>query len=94
MVHFLAHGKDDSVGVAVVDLKAGQTAEGWNTEKEEAVQVKANSDIPLGHKIALADIKQGGTVIKYNCPIGAASQSIRRGDHVHTHNLKSKRWTA
>ena len=94
MVHFLAHGKDDTVGVAVVDLKAGQTAEGWNSEKDEAVRATANSDIPLGHKIALTDIKQGDSVIKYNCPIGVASQNIRRGDHVHTHNLKSKRWQA
>ena len=42
-----------------------------------------------GHKYALCDIAAGENVIKYGNPIGHATADIRRGDHVHTHNLKT-----
>lgn len=46
-------------------------------------------NIPLGHKIALADIKKGSEVIKYGFPIGCALADIKAGSFVHTHNLVS-----
>ena len=46
------------------------------------------SDIPAGHKIALDAIASGQSVIKYGWPIGIATQSIARGEHIHAHNLK------
>lgn len=42
-----------------------------------------------GHKQALCDIKTGGNVIKYGYPIGHAIVDIKKGDIVHTHNLKT-----
>jgi hypothetical protein len=45
--------------------------------------------IGLGHKIARVDIPNGGKVLKYGAPIGSASQSILKGEHVHLQNLKS-----
>lgn len=42
-----------------------------------------------GHKIALADIKKGENVIKYGYPIGHATEDIKAGEHVHTHNVKT-----
>lgn len=42
-----------------------------------------------GHKIALADIKKGENVIKYGYPIGHATEDIKAGEHVHTHNIKT-----
>lgn len=42
-----------------------------------------------GHKYALRDIKCGENIIKYGWPIGHATADIKRGDHVHTHNLKT-----
>jgi len=45
--------------------------------------------IPAGHKIALADIRKGEKVVKYGYPIGVATQDIRMGEFVHTHNLAS-----
>ena len=42
-----------------------------------------------GHKYALCDIKRGENVIKYGNPIGHATEDIKKGDHVHTHNLKT-----
>jgi (2R)-sulfolactate sulfo-lyase subunit alpha len=31
-------------------------------------------------------------VIKYGEDIGRIVVPVRKGDHVHTHNLKTKRW--
>ena len=42
-----------------------------------------------GHKYALCDIKKGKDIIKYGSPIGHAAQNIKKGEHVHTHNLKT-----
>ena len=39
-----------------------------------------------GHKYAVRDIKQGENIIKYGYPIGHATQDIKIGEHVHTHN--------
>ena len=42
-----------------------------------------------GHKYALQDIPCGGTVIKYGNPIGHATSDIAKGEHVHSHNMKT-----
>ena len=40
-----------------------------------------------GHKYALKDIAVGENIIKYGMPIGKATQTIKKGEHVHTHNV-------
>ncbi len=40
-----------------------------------------------GHKYALCDIPRGANVIKYGNPIGHATADIKKGEHVHTHNV-------
>ncbi len=92
MIQFLVHEKSDTVGVATMDLKAGETAMGLMMDNDEKVEVKTLMDIPLGHKIALKDFKVGDTVIKYGHDIGKVVDAIRKGEHVHVHNLKTKRW--
>ena len=47
--------------------------------------------VEFGHKIALCPILQGEDVIKYGQVIGQTTQAIQTGDHVHVHNMKSKR---
>lgn len=42
-----------------------------------------------GHKYALRDIRAGEPIIKYGSPIGHATQDIAKGEHVHSHNLKT-----
>ena len=42
-----------------------------------------------GHKYAVRDIACGENVIKYGMPIGHATADIKKGEHVHTHNLKT-----
>ena len=46
--------------------------------------------LETGHKIALFDIKKGADVIKYGYPIGYATEDIKEGDSVHSHNIKTK----
>jgi len=50
-----------------------------------------NVDVNLnnGQKYAMYDIKKGENIIKYGQPIGHATCDIRRGEHVHTHNMET-----
>jgi (2R)-sulfolactate sulfo-lyase subunit alpha len=93
VIQFLVHdASHDTVGVCVVDVKAGQDLEGRDLVTNKVIMAKANVDIPLGHKIALKDFKVGDAVFKYGCDIGKVVAPIKTGDHVHTQNLKTKRW--
>ena len=92
MVKFLVHESSDTVGVATEDLKADEAAQGLFMDSQDNIEIKALSDIPLGHKIALKDFAVGDTVLKYGHDIGKVVADIKTGDHVHIHNLKTKRW--
>ena len=92
-LHFLVHDQQDDVGVAVVDIESGEQVSGLTLDQSrQSVSLKALADIPLGHKIALRDFKKGDTVTKYGQDIGKVVAPIRKGDHVHVHNVKTKRW--
>lgn len=60
-----------------------------NEKDNIAVELAGNDNIPAGHKFALKDIAKGEFVIKYGEVIGRASCDIKKGDWVHTHNVKS-----
>lgn len=47
-------------------------------------------NLETGHKIALVDIEKGAEIIKYGYPIGYATEDIKKGDSVHSHNMKTK----
>lgn len=49
--------------------------------------IKIAQMIPPGHKVALKHVPFGGEVRRYNQIIGFATQEIKPGDHVHSHNL-------
>jgi (2R)-sulfolactate sulfo-lyase subunit alpha len=90
---FLVHDKKDTVGVVVVeDLKAGTAMSGVITANNSTLKLTSKAAIPIGHKVALIDIKKGDTVWKYGQDIGKAVANIAKGGHVHVHNLKTKRW--
>jgi (2R)-sulfolactate sulfo-lyase subunit alpha len=92
-IHFLVHDEGDSVGVVVVEgVKAKDTLSGWIMDQDKIVQFKALSDIPIGHKLAIKPIASGDTVIKYGVDIGRAVAPIQVGEHLHVHNVKTKRW--
>ena len=90
---FLVHEAADGVGVVVVEgLKANQEITGWVMKEDETVKIKILSDIPIGHKVALKDFAAGDTVVKYNTDIGKVIAPIKKGEHLHVHNVKTKRW--
>jgi (2R)-sulfolactate sulfo-lyase subunit alpha len=91
--HLLVHDRRDNVGVVVVEnLAAGTDMLCVVTEDNSELRAVNNQEVPIGHKVALRDLGVGDTVIKYGQDIGRVVAPIRRGDHVHTHNLKTKRW--
>jgi len=92
MRQFLVHDARDNVGVAVVDIEPGQLVAGATLDNGNILHVTARQAIPLGHKIALRDLEPGQSVIKYGEDIGRVVEHIRAGEHVHVHNLKTKRW--
>ncbi|MEZ8140677.1 flagellar biosynthesis protein FlgA [Enterovibrio norvegicus FF-33] len=90
---FLVHDSTDSVGVIVVEgLEAGQTLVGWVMDTDATIEILALDAIPLGHKVALNDIQDGDTILKYDNDIGKAIANIAKGGHVHVQNVKTKRW--
>jgi (2R)-sulfolactate sulfo-lyase subunit alpha len=87
---FLAHRQGDLVGVAVRDLDPGPV-NGSYLAGADTISVTLTEPVPLGHKVALADIAAGQDVIEYGQRVGIASKDIRQGDHVHVHNVRSAR---
>jgi (2R)-sulfolactate sulfo-lyase subunit alpha len=92
VIQFLVHEHSDNVGVATVDIKAGEVARGLYMDTQAPVEVRVFNEIPLGHKVALLDLKTDDTVIKYGHDIGRVTAAIQTGEHVHIHNVKTKRW--
>jgi len=69
----------DDVVIARTQLMSGTMIDGEN--------LSVTGLIPPGHKVAVRDIPAGSPVRRYGQVIGFASQAIRRGQHVHVHNL-------
>jgi len=93
MIHFVVHDEHDSVGVVVVEgVKAGQQLKGWIMDQDKEIKVSAQSDIPIGHKLAIKKLAANDTVIKYGTDIGRTIAPIKVGEHAHVHNIKTKRW--
>ena len=93
MIHFVVHDEHDSVGVVVVEgVRSGQQLSGWIMDQDKEIKVRAHSDIPIGHKLAIRKLKAEDTVIKYGVDIGRVVAPIARGQHAHVHNIKTKRW--
>jgi (2R)-sulfolactate sulfo-lyase subunit alpha len=91
--HLLVHDHKDNVGVVVVEgLKTGTKMLGVVTADDSAFELEVKADVPIGHKVALKDIKAGDTAMKYGEDIGRFVADVGKGGHVHVHNLKTKRW--
>ena len=58
---------------------------GMRIHETDNVEIRAD-----GMKYALCDIPRGEKVMKYGFPIGEATEDIKEGDKVHSHNLKSR----
>ena len=89
----LVHNRKDNVGVVVVEgLAANTDMLCVVTEDDSDFRLTAAQDVPIGHKIALVDLNVGDTIIKYGEDIGRVVKPIKKGEHAHVHNIKTKRW--
>ena len=89
----IIHDEKDNVGVVVIDkTSSGQDCNCWIMENDKSIKVKSLNDVVLGHKIALVDLNEDDTILKYGYDIGKVVKSIKKGEHVHVHNVKTKKW--
>ncbi|MBR4060636.1 MAG: altronate dehydratase [Lachnospiraceae bacterium] len=84
MQNFLRIHENDNVVVALQTI-----LQGTEIVLEDGRVVVAGEEIPAGHKMAVADIAEGTSVIKYGYRIGNAKEAIKAGDWIHTHNVKT-----
>ncbi|MDR3339554.1 MAG: altronate dehydratase family protein [Candidatus Symbiothrix sp.] len=82
-MQFLKINPADNVAVALTDLYAGTSLQ------MDGKELVLSSDVPAGHKFALADIPEKTHLIKYGYPIGYALQAISRGDWVNEKSIRT-----
>lgn len=83
MANFIKINENDNVAVALEVIPAGATVNVGGAD------VTTTMEIPAGHKFALVDIAEGMPVIKYGFRIGNATAAVKKGEWIHTHNLKT-----
>ena len=89
----IIHDEKDNVGVVVIEkIKPNQECNCWIMENDKSAKIQSICEIPLGHKIAMTDLKEGDTILKYGHDIGKVVKNIKKGEHVHVHNVKTKKW--
>jgi hypothetical protein len=75
----------DNVGIALQDIDKNETAQSTG-----GALIVAREAIPLGHKVALGEIKAGSPIVRFGVPVGLATTSIAAGQLVHVHNVRSQ----
>jgi altronate dehydratase small subunit len=86
---FILLDQKDNTVTALIDLDQGEVL---TVDAETGTHpVSLGQKIPYAHKFARTFISKGADVIKYGEVIGVASTDIQPGDHVHVHNVESKR---
>ena len=86
----LVNDKDNVATVFAENIKAGAVLSVMD-KTGGARMIKAATDVPYGHKVAVCPIKSGEIIYKYGETIGRAVSDIEAGAHVHIHNLESTR---
>jgi altronate dehydratase small subunit len=82
---------DDNVANLIGPGHRGQTVRCTVEGRSDAELVELVDDLPSNHKLARRDIAADEPILKYGLSIGKASRPIRRGEHVHAHNIESNR---
>ena len=76
----------DNVASALIDLEEGERVEISRLPGDNII-ITLVDGIQLGHKFALEAIKLGDDVLKNGMSIGTTSKDIKKGEHVHIHNV-------
>lgn len=74
---------NDNVGIAVSPIAKGDVL------SVNGKDITALTDIAVGHKVALLNLKKGGGVFKYGMRIGSVTSDVSVGEWIHSHNLKT-----
>lgn len=90
MVNALIISEKDNVVIAIENIKKGGSIH-YKSSDGKLHSFEVLDDIPIYHKVALKDLNKGDYFIKYGEHIGLASCNIKKGVHVHEHNVESKR---
>jgi altronate dehydratase small subunit len=69
------------------EARAGEIVRVVRESGDLVQEVTAGQRIPVGHKIALRQIRKGEQVVKYGEAIGTTTKTIQQGEHVHVHNV-------
>ena len=89
----IIHDEKDNVGVVVIEkITPNQDYACWIMENDKTINIQSLNEILLGHKIAMVDLNECDTILKYGHDIGKVVKSIKKGEHVHVHNVKTKKW--
>ena len=82
MISIIQIHADDNVGVVAQEVEAGTML-----RAPDGTDLKALTDIPRNHKVALSGIAEASKVFRYGEFIGVATCDIRQGEHVHVRNM-------
>lgn len=81
MKKLLILNPNDNVAVATVNLPAQTVVEVKNKK------IVINNDVPVGNKVALANLQSGANIIKFGQPIGHLTADVIPGSLVNKQNL-------
>ena len=83
MANFIKINENDNVAVALDVIPENTTVNVAGSD------VTTTMEIPAGHKFALEDMLEATPVIKYGFRIGNTTATVKKGEWIHTHNLKT-----
>jgi len=81
----------DNVATTTSEVDSGEQIEVIGPDGEVILKPKVSEPIPFGHKLAIKPIKNGENIVKYGEVIGIATQPVKAGAWVNTHNVGSAR---
>lgn len=87
MVNALLISAEDNVVTVIKEVKTGEKVVFDDGGKITEI---VTSGVPAYHKIARREIRKDENVIKYGQIMAVATQDIKMGEHIHTHNITSK----
>jgi altronate dehydratase small subunit len=81
----------DNVATTTSEVVVGEALEVISPDGKVILTPKVAEAIPFGHKLAIKPIKKGENIVKYGEIIGVATQPVKAGAWVNTHNVGSAR---
>jgi hypothetical protein len=81
----LVLNRADNIAVCLHDLPA--SAEILVKSDQDTFVMKTVDAISRGHKVAIQDMPKGEGIIKYAEKIGVLTKDVRKGEHIHIHNI-------